>query len=189
MWPVVLLPVAIMMMMGSGEDQRPKVERVLEASPSKSAEPMDTQEGATTEEKPTPQQLYVTVNVANLRSEPSTESAVVAKLKQDDKVVEFGREEDWVNVSVPSANYATGWIYAPLLNSNETPPGETASYKSAYPDPHILEQRERANKCYFPNKIRDHKILEFLGEAIRGQNYNCEFVTRAQFSDVHRGGI
>ncbi len=90
-WPVVLLPVAIIMMMSPSEVQRPKVERVLDAFPSKSAKPTDTEEGAVTEENPAPKELYVAVNVANLRSESSTESAIVAKLKRNDKVVEIGR--------------------------------------------------------------------------------------------------
>jgi len=67
--------------------------------------------------------------------------------------------------------------------------GQTRSDNGGYSDAYIFDQRESANQCYFPNKLRDFKMLDFVGELIRSENYACDFVTRGRLEDSHVGRI
>lgn len=69
-------------------------------------------------------ELVITGFVVNLRAQPSTDAAVLLKLKEDLTVVEIQREGDWVQVYNDRAGVPTGWVHhsliVPLSTGNTT---------------------------------------------------------------------
>lgn len=60
-------------------------------------------------------ELVVIESLVNVRSEPSSESESILKLKKDRKVTEIQRQKNWVEVDLRRDDIKTGWIYKPLL--------------------------------------------------------------------------
>lgn len=71
--------------------------------------------------------LYVQKPRINVRSGPGTDAAILGKLPGGAAVVEISRNGSWVNVSVPAASGARGWIFGPLLGPNRAAPGGQGS--------------------------------------------------------------
>jgi SH3-like domain-containing protein len=61
--------------------------------------------------------LTVLGDRVNVRSGPDTESGVVMQVSRNQRVVEIGRQGDWVHVEITGAGGAIGWIHDSLLES------------------------------------------------------------------------
>jgi uncharacterized protein YraI len=61
--------------------------------------------------------LTVLGDDVNVRSGPGTDRGVVMQVSRNQRVVEIGRQGDWVHVEITGAGGATGWIHASLLES------------------------------------------------------------------------
>lgn len=55
------------------------------------------------------------VNV-NVRSTPSTDSAIVTRINPGDMVIEIGSTADWYHVRLPAQD-REGWVFAPLMTT------------------------------------------------------------------------
>ena len=63
--------------------------------------------------------LIVSVDLANVRSEPTTDSESIMVLAKDTKVVEINRQEDWVNINLSNTRQENGWIHESLVSKKE----------------------------------------------------------------------
>jgi SH3-like domain-containing protein len=61
--------------------------------------------------------LTVLGDRVNVRSGPGTDSGVVRQVSRNQRVVEIGRQGDWVHVEITGAGGAVGWIHDSLLES------------------------------------------------------------------------
>jgi hypothetical protein len=61
--------------------------------------------------------LYVKGDVVNMRSEPSTESNVIVKLRRGHRLIEIQKKGKWIEVGADSTGGKTGWIYASLTST------------------------------------------------------------------------
>jgi hypothetical protein len=61
--------------------------------------------------------LTVLGDRVNVRSGPGTNSGVVMQVSRNQRVVEIGRQGDWVHVEITGAGGATGWIHDSLVAS------------------------------------------------------------------------
>jgi curli biogenesis system outer membrane secretion channel CsgG len=59
-----------------------------------------------------PNQVFVAVTTANIRSGPGTEYGVISSVRQGEKLTVLGEKEDWYNVELPDGK--KGWIYKEL---------------------------------------------------------------------------
>src|SRR5262245_38346523 len=66
--------------------------------------------------------LTVLGDRVNVRSGPGTDSGVVMQVSRNQRLVEIGRQGDWVHVEITGAGGATGWIHQSLV---EAPHRET----------------------------------------------------------------
>jgi uncharacterized protein YraI len=75
--------------------------------------------------------LTVLGDRVNVRSGPSTDSGVVMQVSRNQRLVEIGRQGDWVHVEITGAGGPTGWIHESLVAAphRETlaPPSERES--------------------------------------------------------------
>jgi len=69
-------------------------------------------------------QLFINGENVNMRSGPGTSFAVVAKLARGQELVEFGRQDEWVNVGVARPGGHAGWVHTSLV-SKSIPGDET----------------------------------------------------------------
>jgi TonB family protein len=87
------------------------------------------------EAKPTPPQEYVRVTGTrlNVREQPATGAAAVARVKKGERLAVLGRDGDWVRVKL--ADGATGWVHGKYVRSDEpcTPDRATAELLSGVP--------------------------------------------------------
>jgi hypothetical protein len=61
--------------------------------------------------------LTVLGDRVNVRSGPGADSGVVMQVSRNQRVVEIGRQGDWVHVEIGGAGGTTGWIHHSLLES------------------------------------------------------------------------
>jgi hypothetical protein len=61
--------------------------------------------------------LTVLGDRVNVRSGPGADSGVVLQVSRNQRVVEIGRQGDWVHVEIGGAGGTTGWIHHSLLES------------------------------------------------------------------------
>jgi hypothetical protein len=61
--------------------------------------------------------LTVLGDHVNVRAGPGTDSGVVMQVSRNQRVVEIGRQGDWVHVEITGAGGATGWIHDSLVAS------------------------------------------------------------------------
>ena len=89
-------------------------------------------------------QGIVTANTLNVRVKPSTNYAVVAKLKKDDKVFVINQKKDWYEISVPNGTKV--YVAAPFIkdgkiikevNLRSGPSVAFSSFRLATPDEEI----------------------------------------------------
>jgi uncharacterized protein YraI len=59
--------------------------------------------------------LTVLGDRVNVRSGPGTDSGVVMQVSLNQRLVEIGRQGDWVHVEITGAGGATGWIHGSLV--------------------------------------------------------------------------
>src|SRR5262245_57607527 len=59
--------------------------------------------------------LTVLGDRVNVRSGPGTDSGVVMQVSRNQRLVEIGRQGDWVHVEITGAGGATGWIHQSLV--------------------------------------------------------------------------
>jgi Bacterial SH3 domain len=59
--------------------------------------------------------LTVLGDRVNVRSGPGTDSGVVMQVSRNQRLVEIGRQGDWVHVEINGAGGATGWIHESLV--------------------------------------------------------------------------
>ena len=59
--------------------------------------------------------LYIHGSVVNLREGPSTDTDVIIQLKKGHKLMEFGRQGNWVEVGVEKTGGKSGWIQSSLV--------------------------------------------------------------------------
>jgi hypothetical protein len=86
--------------------------------------------------------LTVIGDNVNVRSGPGTGHAVTRQVSQDQRLVELGRQGDWVHAEIADADGADGWIHASLV----APSGEPAAPEvTAGPAPGT-DQAERAQE-------------------------------------------
>jgi uncharacterized protein YraI len=87
------------------------------------------------EVKPTPPQEYVRVTGSrlNVREQPTTGAAAVARVKKGERLEVLGRDGEWVRVRL--ADGATGWVHGKYVQSDEpcTPDKATAELLSGVP--------------------------------------------------------
>lgn len=71
------------------------------------------------EVKPTSSQEYVRVTGSrlNVRSQPTTASATVSRVKKGEKLIVLGRDGEWVQVKL--ANGTDGWVNARYVANDE----------------------------------------------------------------------
>ena len=87
------------------------------------------------EAKPTPPQEYVRVTGSrlNVREQPATSAAAVARVKKGERLAVLGRDGEWFQVRL--ADGATGWVHGKYVRSEEpcTPDKATAELLSGVP--------------------------------------------------------
>lgn len=87
------------------------------------------------EAKPTPPQEYVRVTGSrlNVREQPNTSAAAVARVKKGERLAVLGRDGEWFQVRL--ADGATGWVHGKYVRSEEpcTPDKTTAELLSGVP--------------------------------------------------------
>ena len=87
------------------------------------------------EAKPTPPQEYVRVTGTrlNVREQPATSAAAVARVKKGERLAVLGRDGGWVRVQLPDG--ATGWVHGKYVRSDEPcmPERATAELLSGVP--------------------------------------------------------
>jgi len=87
------------------------------------------------EAKPTPPQEYVRVTGSrlNVREQPATSAAAVARVKKGERLAVLGRDGEWFQVRL--ADGATGWVHGKYVRSEEpcTPNKATAELLSGVP--------------------------------------------------------
>lgn len=87
------------------------------------------------EVEPAPPQEYVRVTGSrlNVREQPTTSAATVARVKKGERLEVLGREGDWVRVAL--ADGATGWVHGKYVQSDQpcTPDKATADLLSGVP--------------------------------------------------------
>jgi hypothetical protein len=87
------------------------------------------------EAKPTPPQEYVRVTGSrlNVREQPATSAAPVARVKKGERLAVLGRDGEWFQVRL--ADGATGWVHGKYVRSEEpcTPDKATAELLSGVP--------------------------------------------------------
>ena len=87
------------------------------------------------EAKPTPPQEYVRVTGSrlNVREQPNTSAAAVARVKKGERLAVLGRDGEWFQVRL--ADGATGWVHGKYVRSEEpcTPDKATAELLSGVP--------------------------------------------------------
>jgi uncharacterized protein YraI len=87
------------------------------------------------EAKPTPPQEYVRVTGSrlNVREQPATSAAAVARVKKGERLAVLGRDGEWFQVRL--ADGATGWVHGKYVRSEEpcTPAKATAELLSGVP--------------------------------------------------------
>ena len=66
--------------------------------------------------------LTVLGDQVNVRAGPGTDSGVVMQVSRNRRLVEIGRQGDWVHVEITGAGGATGWVHDSLV---ATPHRET----------------------------------------------------------------
>ncbi len=59
-------------------------------------------------------QLTVRSSVVNIRQGPGTNFPIVTQVEQGDKLIEFARDGQWINVETEASGY-TGWIFNTLV--------------------------------------------------------------------------
>ena len=59
-------------------------------------------------------ELTVSGAVVNLRQGPGTGFPIITQVEQGDRLFEFARDGQWINVETESSGY-TGWIYRSLV--------------------------------------------------------------------------
>jgi SH3-like domain-containing protein len=77
--------------------------------------------------------MFVNVNVANVRAEPSTAGEIIAKMRYPDSTDVTGlREGEWIGVEFETSdgNYKTGWVHVSLLSETR----EAAKLKLEQPE-------------------------------------------------------
>ncbi len=67
--------------------------------------------------------IVVTAERANVRARPTTKSNRVAGLIKGDEIIEFSREDGWVNIGIPEKGLVA-WIHESLVSTPEAPPIE-----------------------------------------------------------------
>ena len=87
------------------------------------------------EARPTPPQEYVRVTGSrlNVREQPNTSAAAVARVKKCERLAVLGRDGEWFQVRL--ADGATGWVHGKYVRSDEpcTPDKATAELLSGVP--------------------------------------------------------
>jgi len=87
------------------------------------------------EARPTPPQEYVRVTGSrlNVREQPNTSAAAVARVKKGERLAVLGRDGEWFQVRL--ADGATGWVHGKYVRSEEpcTPDKATAELLSGVP--------------------------------------------------------
>jgi hypothetical protein len=86
------------------------------------------------EPAPPPQEyLRVTGSRLNVREQPTTSAAAVARVKKGERLEVLGRDGEWFQVRV--ADGATGWVHGKYVRSDEpcTPDKTTAELLSGVP--------------------------------------------------------
>jgi len=87
------------------------------------------------EAKPTPPQEYVRVTGTrlNVREQPNTSAAAVARVKKGERLAVLGRDDGWVRVQLPDGT--SGWVHGKYVRSEEpcTPDKATAELLSGVP--------------------------------------------------------
>ncbi len=63
--------------------------------------------------------LVVSVNLANIRFEPTTDSKSIMVLAKDTIVIEINRQKDWVNIRLSNAKQKNGWIHESLVRKKD----------------------------------------------------------------------
>jgi hypothetical protein len=71
--------------------------------------------------------LTVIGDNVNVRSGPGTEHGVTRQVSQDQRVVELGRQGDWVHAEIADAGGADGWIHASLVAPSGAPAAPEAT--------------------------------------------------------------
>lgn len=87
------------------------------------------------EVEPAPPQEYVRVTCSrlNVREQPTTSAATVARVKKGERLEVLDREGEWVRVAL--ADGATGWVHGKYVQSDQpcTPDKATADLLSGVP--------------------------------------------------------
>jgi len=66
---------------------------------------------------PPPETVHVTGSKLNVRSQPTTAAATVARVKKGDKLAVLGRDGDWVQVKLGDGT--SGWVSAKYVAKDE----------------------------------------------------------------------
>jgi len=98
--------------------------------------------------------LVVTKDVVNIRSGPSTEHAVVTKVKRGGELEKISEENGWLNVSLPDSQ--KGWIYHKLVEvktPNTIEPPDKVATNSMQPLEVITGSDVSDSKEYEPESL------------------------------------
>lgn len=76
--------------------------------------------------------IYVQKARVNLREGPSTQQAVVMQLSVGQRLLEFGRKGDWVQVGVERTGGKTGWIHSSLVGPRAVSNGTSFPVSAAF---------------------------------------------------------
>ncbi len=60
--------------------------------------------------------LYVRARILNLRQGPGTDAPIIMKLLRDQELKEVSREDDWLEVRVPSSGME-GWVHSAYVRA------------------------------------------------------------------------
>ena len=55
--------------------------------------------------------LYIQKNGVNVHTGPGTNNDIVLKLNKGHELIEFSRQDEWINVGIARTGGKTGWIH------------------------------------------------------------------------------
>ncbi len=76
-------------------------------------------------------ELTITGDIVNLRSDPASDTDALIKLLKGRKVIEIQRQDDWVEIETHRKDIKTGWVHKSLV-AKETEKLRTISISPLY---------------------------------------------------------
>jgi TonB family protein len=93
--------------------------------PPPASAPVEVAPAAKAKPVPPEETVRVTASRLNVRSQPTTAGATVARVKKGERLLVLGRDEDWVQVKL--ADGTSGWVSGAYVRKDELCPGDKAN--------------------------------------------------------------